>query len=359
MKETSKLGNGLHIVWTLAMKDIVDALKNRSSMLNILLVVFMLLLYTWLSQLHLADYQSLVIYDQGESRLTSALEDAPEVRMRRAFSMQEMAYYVGDYAIGVVIPADFDQALDAGGQLELTGYTSWASRSKTAEMESNLEQFFAELLGQPVRVTIDGNVLPPDPKSVGPVRAATVAITFPMIWIAVGTVPYLMIEERENKTIDALLISPASESQIVMGKALSGLFYVVVNTGAALVLNRIFVMNWGLAILAFLCGSVLSIALGLLLGTFVQSSQKLGIASLPITLGLFFPVMLISMEDILADAVSKVMYVIPSVALAKVFWFSFSEGVAPAQILLNLGLVLGCAVLIYAAVVWKLRRSDR
>ena len=50
---------------------------------------------------------------------------------------------------------------------------------------------------------------------------------------------------------------------------------------------------------------------------------------------------------------------VPSVALAEVFRFAFSEGVAWAQIWTNLGIVLGISTLLYGVVVWKVRRWDR
>ncbi|MFX1355600.1 MAG: hypothetical protein ACFFGP_16720, partial [Promethearchaeota archaeon] len=50
---------------------------------------------------------------------------------------------------------------------------------------------------------------------------------------------------------------------------------------------------------------------------------------------------------------------VPSVALAEVFRFSFSESAPWAQVWSNLGIVLGASLLVYAVVVWKVSRSDR
>ena len=38
-------------------------------------------------------------------------------------------------------------------------------------------------------------------------------------------VPYLILEEKQTHTMEVLLVSPASVSQIGTGKALAGLFY--------------------------------------------------------------------------------------------------------------------------------------
>jgi len=42
-----------------------------------------------------------------------------------------------------------------------------------------------------------------------------------------------MVEEKEKHTMEALLVSPASYSQIVLGKTIAGIFYCL--TAAAVV----------------------------------------------------------------------------------------------------------------------------
>ena len=50
---------------------------------------------------------------------------------------------------------------------------------------------------------------------------------------------------------------------------------------------------------------------------------------------------------------------VPTVALAKVFRFSFSRGATTLQIGANLGLVVGSILLIFVILVGKIRRSDQ
>jgi hypothetical protein len=50
---------------------------------------------------------------------------------------------------------------------------------------------------------------------------------------------------------------------------------------------------------------------------------------------------------------------VPSVALAEIIRFVFLETVPWWQVLVNLGSVLAISTLLYAVVVWKVRRSDR
>jgi hypothetical protein len=47
------------------------------------------------------------------------------------------------------------------------------------------------------------------------------------------------------------------------------------------------------------------------------------------------------------------------VLLAKAIRISFASGVPWGEVLVNLGVVLGCAALLLACVAWRVRRSDR
>ena len=49
----------------------------------------------------------------------------------------------------------------------------------------------------------------------------------------------------KNKTLEALLVSPASAGQVVLGKALAGSFYVLLGGGLFFGLNWAAVTNWG------------------------------------------------------------------------------------------------------------------
>ena len=94
-------------------------------------------------------------------------------------------------------------------------------------------------------------------------------------------VPALMMAEKRKKTLDALQVSPASNAQVVMGKALAGLFYVLLGGGLFFALNWAYITNGGLALLAFALCAMFSIGVALVMGSFVQSRQQMAIWMLP------------------------------------------------------------------------------
>jgi ABC-2 type transport system permease protein len=349
----------LRIVWAISAKDIADALKNKTTLANIILVFFIMVVYGWLPSLYMSRNTDLLVYDAGRSRLASELENSPLFRLHRAASLPELKEKMGDgdIELALAIPEDFNSRLDAGERAELDAYVLWPDRSAADDIQADFEERFAKLLGQPVSINVQG-AIHHAPHSMGPIRTVSITLTIMMTFMGMFTVPYLMFEERQNKTIDALLVSPASIGQIVLGKALAGLFYALTAAVAALVFHRGYVVHWDWAIAATLGGALLSVGLGLALGVFFENQQqmKAGIF-IPLTL-LLGPVFLTGMDPILPQAFRTWSAWLPTVSLALAFRYACSSGATLAQVWSRLGIVLGGALLLLALVVYQVRRSD-
>jgi ABC-2 type transport system permease protein len=352
--------DNLYIVWAIASKDIVNALKNKNTRTNIILMMGMVAFFYWASTVRPFDKRiDTAVYDEGNSNLTigaANLADGYTFRFYDASSLQEMERMMGYKQLGVVIPADFDQILASGGEPILSSYIMWAHRPRAAELETKYSAKFTELLGQPVRIEIGENfVIPaPDVENSG----VHIHILFATFFVAISLVPALMMEEKRTKTLDALLVSPASDGQVVMGKALAGLFYVVLTGGLFFALNWAYVTNWGLALLAFLGCAMFSIGVALALGSFVRSRQQITIWMLPIMFVLVVPAFF-SQEPNLAPGLKAVFSWLPTSALVRIFQFSLSSSAPLDQLMTNLAVALGSIVLVFAVVTWKVRRSDK
>ena len=356
----TKLMGNLYIAWTIALKDIVDALNNKNTRTNIILIMGMVMFFYWASTPRPFDKRiDTAIYDEGNSNLnvgTAELADGYTIRFYEAASIHEMERMMGYKQLGVVIPADFDQTLASGGEPILTGYILWVHRGSATELEAKYSQKFSELLGQPVRVEIGDNfVIPaPDVESSG----VHFHILFATIFVAITLVPFLMIEEKRTKTMDALLVSPASAGQLVLGKALAGSFYILLAGGLFFALNWAYITNWALALLAFLGCAMFSIGLALVLGSFIKAPQHLRIWMIPVMFLLIVPAFF-SQEPNLAPGLKAIFSWLPTSALVNIFHFSMSSYAPLDEFLTNLAIVLVSTALVYAAVVWKVRQADR
>jgi len=177
--------------------------------------------------------------------------------------------------------------------------------------------------------------------------------------MGIQLVPALLFEEKQTKTMSALLVSPASISQVVVGKALTGLFYVVVSAGVVFAINWAGVVHWDMALLFVLCIGVFSVGVGLVLGSFFERQQDV-VGLTMVLLVIFIGALFVDMLNLdIPVALQAMLPLVPSVALAEVIRFIFLENVPWREILANLGIVLGISFLLYGVVVWKVRRSDR
>jgi ABC-type Na+ efflux pump permease subunit len=176
--------------------------------------------------------------------------------------------------------------------------------------------------------------------------------------MALTVVPFLIMEEKRTKTLDALLVSPASPAVVIFGKAIAGLILVIAIAGFSLALNGIYIISWGWALLGFLLAAIFAIGLALLLGTLIRSPQHVTLWMLPVALIFVVPGMFAD-EPNLTPAVKSVMNWLPSVAFNRILGFSVSDGAARSILLVNLVIAIAAILVVYALVVWQIRRADR
>jgi ABC-2 type transport system permease protein len=297
-----------------------------------------------------------VVYDEGDSgRFEGSIDlsDGYDIRFIEVSSLGQMKRNMRHEHWGLVVPADFEQM---GEEPALTGYLLWVNRGKVAELESLYSSKLGELLGQPVRVEIGANIVIPSPE-LG-TTMVNLHILFVTLFTAMLLVPALMLEEKLTQTLDALLVSPASVGQVVMGKALAGFFYVVLIGGLFFALNWIYITNWGLALLAFLLCATFSIGLALTAGSLLQTPQQMSLWMAPLMILLIVPAVFAGFSN-LAPSLQAIFSWLPTTALVQIFQFAMSSHAPAGRLLFDLAIVLVSTALVFAVVVWKVRRSDR
>jgi ABC-2 type transport system permease protein len=187
-----------------------------------------------------------------------------------------------------------------------------------------------------------------------------IAAVLSLILVTTGgfLVPYLIFEEKQTHTMDALLVSPASAADITIGKALAGITYCLVAMAVVLAFNYSNVVSWGVVALAVLAGALLAVGVGLLMGSGFETAQQVGAWSIiPIVL-LMAPIMFATLGG-LPPILESVLPWMPTIALANLFLLSFSGSATLIQALPDLALVLAWSLPLHAAVIWIVRRSDR
>jgi ABC-type Na+ efflux pump permease subunit len=361
----SNLRANLRIIWAIAAKDISDALKNKVIWSTLVTVLLMVVFYKALPVLTgLAHLPEMDIYDAGQSTLTAHLQNSPNLEARRVTSQEHMALFIameGVPALGLVIPAGFDEQLAGGKPVELDGYVQyWVSDAAAEELKARVEQEIAVLTGQTVRINLEGHQIYPALDSMGPHSWAALAIVLMLVLLGLGLTPQLMFEEKRSHTLDALLISPARSEHVVTGKAIAGLIYCLVGAVVIFAFNAGLIVQWGFAILATALGALLAVAIGLLFGVTLQTHQSLRMWTIAVIMPLFvLPVAVSFMAMDLLSSVNAVVRWLPSVGLSRLFIMSMTDSAPFAEWGPDIAVVFGTTAIILTIVAWRIRRSDR
>jgi ABC-2 type transport system permease protein len=210
-----------------------------------------------------------------------------------------------------------------------------------------------------VTIQLEGNFVYPPTEGVLLLSLSTVNAVLLIMMMGIFLVPSLLVEEKETRTMQALLVSPASISQVVMGKTLAGWFYIVVTGAVIFAISWAEVTHWEMAVLFVMAGGFFSVAVGLVLGSVFDKHQDMVGWMMALLLILVGTILVKSLGVELPALFRSLLPWIPSVALAEILRAAFSQTVDLTQVLTSLGIIIAISLPLYAFVIWKIRRSDR
>jgi ABC-2 type transport system permease protein len=273
--------------------------------------------------------------------------------------MEELLGTAADVRLGLDLPANFDQAVADGRSLELNVYAvHWAKQAEVDEQRLFFERALGEVTGQPVALTLHEQRVYPPPEGQGFSSLATSVIVLVTLTTGIALVPHLIGEERQARTIDALLISPASIGQIVAAKALAGSVYCLVVAVVAIAFNAKYFVHLEVVAATIGCATLFAVGVGLLLGSLFELPQSMNAVAGLVLAVLLVPVYLAG-RLALPPALHAIVAYVPSAALDAVLATSLARTVPWTALWPKLGSVLACSAVVYAVTIWRIRRAGR
>jgi ABC-2 type transport system permease protein len=310
----------------------------------------------------LSDDKTLIVYDQGKSRAILQLRKQDGVRLGRTDSRAEMEETLGTAPqayLGLVLPADFDQALAEGRLLELEAHVvHWASQAEVDALQGAAERALSAVGGQQIGVRVAPERAYPPPEGQGFSTMATGVVVLTTLSVGIFMVPYMIGDERQTQTMNALLVSPASIGQIVTGKALAGSVYCLLTAAVAVAFNADYFVHWWAVVATVLCCTLLAVGVGLLLGTLFELPQHMNAVAGVLLAVLLVPIYLAG-RLALPPALDMLLAYVPSAALNAALAMTLARALPVGPLALKLGSVLAICAMVYAATLWQIRRSDR
>jgi ABC-2 type transport system permease protein len=352
----------MRVVAAITRKDIVDAIRNRYLLVALLTPLFVAVLFRLLLPgINSLSTMTIVVHDPGDSQLISELRASPQINLVKAGAAEDVAKEVeNSEAIGgLTTPISFDADVAAGKQPELTVYVNNKKNSiQQAAFRQLMEQKVLGLVKPiPARLAwIDVGKEEDAKPQVGfnlnqMLFPLLILITFGMSGALV--VPLLLVEEKEKHTLDFLLTSPASLTEIVTGKALTGVAYSLLIAGVLLAINHKLIGNWPLTLLTLLSGLVFVVAIGLLMGSLFQNTMQVNTWASLVLMVLMAPSFPTPGLSATLETASRL---IPTYYFVEALRLSLA-GSATAKLWGHLAVVLGCTVVALFAATWGLRRQ--
>src|SRR5688572_26694369 len=351
------------VVAAIARKDIVDAIRNRYLLVALTTPLFVAILFRiLLPGVSSLNTMTIVVHDPGDSRLVSQLRASTQINLVKANSAEGLPNEVenSEAVGGLAVPANFNADVEAEQQPEVTVYVNNKKSSiQQAVLKQLLEQQVLALV-EPIPAKLSWIDVGKEAGAQPQVGFNLNQMLFPLLllltFVMSGAlvVPLLLVEEKEKRTLDFLLTSPARLTEIITGKALTGVVYSLLIAGVLLAINYKLVGNWPLTLLSVFLGLLFVVAVGLFMGSLFQNTMQVNTWASLVLLVLLTP----GFPSLnLPAGLGTVLRFIPTHYFVEALMLSLT-GTDSARLWGNLAVVLVCTVLAFSAAIWGLHRQQ-
>ena len=354
------LSNILHIM----AKDAKQSLKNMSLVIVVAIAILLpLMMSAMMGSITSSANETVAIgvHDRGDNRnYTDFLKTVSLYDVSTWGSLDEMNASIKAGAIvgGIDIPENFDSDIAAGRKPTLNLITDPASFKSLVFTESCREITMSYAgLRYPLSINTE-SVVQPVPGSSAAAGGFTGFSTPSLLLISIlivgiSVLPATLTTEKEKKTIAALLATPVTQMDVILGKAAFGLAVTVLVTVIVTAVSGSLTGNVPLTFLFILLGAMAFNGIGLLIAIYANSYQTASILSSVIMV----PIMMFTFLYQLIDELKLVGTFLPSTYLMNGLndVILYDKGLADE--LPNLLVLVALTVVVYGIIYASIRRK--
>lgn len=218
------------------------------------------------------------ILDEGSSQIVANIQSSEALVTKEYENVEDLraAAENGAVDMGIVIPSGFDASVKGGQITTLDAYIWGESFAKNrAIIPTTIANAVRDFAGQEVPVDITSVPLG-DAESVPWADRLLPLIVFMSVFLGGMMLPASsIINEKQKRTLQAVRVTPASTTDILISKGTVGLAIAVLMGVVILVINSAF-SNQPLLLVGLLAlGAVMAVEIGLLLGIRVKDINTL------------------------------------------------------------------------------------
>lgn len=298
----------LNIILAIVRKDLLSAIKSKNILIIILTPVLLSILSTSITSLAVDPTVSVAVYDKGFN--TDFLEylksvDNYNIIVVDSAEQSKDLFYKENVAALMIIPDGFSADLKKGSRPSLD-ITLNPSNKNSITFLQTYKDIIMEFTKNEYPVRISLKTIPTSMQSQFNIP---VWIMFTLIFVGISVLPNTLTTEKEKKTLEAILVSPASEKDVIYGKSLFGLALTILISLLIISINKGFTGNILFVLLFIFLGSAAFTGLGLLISSYADSYSSASIISTVFMI----PLILLAL---LADTSKEIWYIshlVPSI----------------------------------------------
>lgn len=268
----------LNVVLAIFRKDLISSVKSKNLLIILLTPVFLSVLFNSTVSLTDNTVVSIAVYDEGSSAdfieyLSS--RDSYEVIIADSAGKSEDLLYNQKVAAIMLVPEGFSANIKNGLTPSLNIIIN-PYEAKSVVFLQTYKDIIMDFAGQKYPVNITLNTLPGNLQSRFNIP---IWIMFTVIFVGMMVLPNTLTTEKEKKTLDAILVSPASEKDVIYGKSFFGLFLTILISLVIIIINGGFIGNFLSVTVFIILGSAVFTGLGLLIASYADNYSSASLLS--------------------------------------------------------------------------------
>ena len=339
-------------------KDALAVMRNKLMLFAVIFsVIFAVIYYVLPSTVE--ETFDVALYDGGSSQLFPPVSELEMEGIHIIFFTSgeefEKAVEEEDYVAGIALPENFDSQLLSGKQPTITLYF----KSDVPESVRTSIEYF-------IQMAIEYIALGEQPIDIGtemlgedmagehiPLREQSVPFFILMaLMMEMWTISTLIVEESAFGTMRAVLVTPASPSDVIMAKGAIGIIYSFFVAVSILILTQSVRGNLPVLFLGIFLGAAMAVSMGLFLGSLTKNILGSYIyVSIPLLI-LILPGMFIFVPNVSLSIVK----VIPTYYLANAFGQILNSGAGLVEVWKDFLIIAGFDTVFFVLGVYALRR---
>ncbi len=344
------------LTWKVLRKDLALGPRSPFFLYAIILPFVLTLVLQFAFGSLFSPQPRLGIVDEGSSAITAQVEGMDGIDLTLLEDTEELRTQVeaNDLDAGLILPAGFDAAVKAGDKPDLQFFIGGESlASNRIILSVTAIDLVRELEGGSALVAVDVVDFGEAGLPIS-VRLVPVIVFYALVMAGIFVPGSSLVEEKENGTLMAMLVTPVKSSNVLAAKWILGTVFAAVMAFVTLGLNQALGANWLDVFVVVLIAGALSSMIGVTIGVFAKDSTVLFATVKGLGIFLFAP----TIFYIFPDWPQWIAKIFPLYWIIEPIWQVSIMGESISSVWLELTVAVGITLALVPAVVWLARKMQ-